>query len=324
MTIEPAPPTSARSTATTYRVGLTGGIASGKSTVAAAFAALGVPVIDADVIARDVVARGSALLDAVVQRFGAALRRADGSLDRAALRRIVFADSTARHDLEVLLHPAIRALTARRAAAADGPYQIHMMPLLVETQAMSRYNRIAVVDCAESQQLARLMTRDGLSTAEAEAMLASQVPRSARLAVADDIIDNSGESAHLHQQVAKLHDKYLTLAQAARSHVNWLSTRYRLPVGLRMPRPSSTIPPMVEPESQQAAHEASMFEQPLNERMRTFLRLDFLYSQALYHNEKASPVGQLAPRVDSLLDILAILTRGDVPAATCSRSSSAI
>jgi len=196
------------------RVGLTGGVASGKSTVAQLFSALGVPVIDADQIAREVVAPGSTLLAEVVRRFGAQLLQPTGALDRAALRSIVFADPRARRELEALLHPAIRSRTEALAAAADGPYQIHMLPLLVETQAMRRYGRILVVDCGAALQLERLTARDGINETAARTMLAAQATRTERLAVADDVITNSGSIEDLRLQVATLHTKYLALAAA--------------------------------------------------------------------------------------------------------------
>ena len=144
------------------RVGLTGGIASGKSTVSRLFGAHGVPVLDADIIAREVIAPGTALLATLFERFGPGIRAADGSLDRSALRRLVFSDDDRRRELEALLHPAIRARTEQLAAQANGCYQLHVVPLLVETHAQDRYDRILVVDCPESLQMARLRARDGI------------------------------------------------------------------------------------------------------------------------------------------------------------------
>jgi dephospho-CoA kinase len=194
------------------RVGLTGGIASGKSTAADHFAVLGASVIDSDRIAREVVAPGSALLEQLVRQFGRDVLLPDGSLDRRALRARVFADPEQRWALERLLHPAIRARAEQLAAAARGPYQIHVVPLLVETDSVRRYDRIAVVDCAEAVQLARLMGREDITAEQARAMLGAQASRAARLAVADDVIDNSGSEAQLHRQVEILHGRYLALA----------------------------------------------------------------------------------------------------------------
>lgn len=196
----------------TYRIGLTGGIASGKSAVSALFSALGVPVIDTDEIARAVVAPGTPLLDRIVERFGPGVLGADGALERRALRDIVFADSGARADLEALTHPAIRAEMERRSAAAGGPYQIVAIPLLVESNARSRVDRVLVVDCSEETQLRRLQARDGATRAQAEAILAAQATRAARLAAADDLITNEGDLSALRAQVERLHTRYLGYA----------------------------------------------------------------------------------------------------------------
>jgi dephospho-CoA kinase len=196
------------------RVALTGGIASGKSTVSNLFAARGVPVIDSDVIAREVVAPGSALLERIYQHFGADLRQADGTLDRAALRRRVFADPQQRHALEQLIQPAIRARSEELAAQVTAPYLIHVIPLLVETHSTARFDRILVVDCSEQLQLQRLLARDGADEAQAHAMLASQANRAERLAVADDIISNDAEPEALSTAVAVLDAKYRALASA--------------------------------------------------------------------------------------------------------------
>jgi dephospho-CoA kinase len=196
------------------RIGLTGGVASGKTTVSLLFGALGVPVIDADQVARDVVGPGTRLLAQVFENFGPQLRRSDGSLDRSALRRLVFSDIRTRRALEALLHPAIRVRTELLASNAGGSYQIHVIPLLVETHAGSQYDRVLVVDCPQSLQLARLLARDGCDAQQAQAMLSSQASREARLAVADDVILNDGEPPDLAPKVAALHQKYLTLAAA--------------------------------------------------------------------------------------------------------------
>jgi dephospho-CoA kinase len=197
------------------RIALTGGIASGKSTVSQLFGALGVPVIDADQVARDVVAPGTALLAQVLEAFGQHLRRPDGSLDRTGLRRLVFADSSKRRQLEALLHPAIRVRTERLAASAGGPYQIHVIPLLVETNAARQFDRVLLVDCPEALQMARLLAREGADAQLARAMLGAQAGREARLAAADDVIVNDGAAADLLPKVAALHQKYQVLASAA-------------------------------------------------------------------------------------------------------------
>jgi dephospho-CoA kinase len=195
-----------------FRVGLTGGIASGKTTVANLFAALGVPIVDTDAIAREVVAPGSPLLPRIAERFGAGILAPDGTLDRRALREKVFAREADRRWLEELTHPAIRELTDARSAAAAGPYVMVAIPLLVETQGGKRFSRVLVVDCDPELQLARLQARDRLTRAAAEKMLAAQVSRAERLSAADDVIHNDGDIARLRDQVETLHRGYVAAA----------------------------------------------------------------------------------------------------------------
>lgn len=191
------------------RIGLTGGIASGKSTVERLFAAHGVPVIDSDVIAREVVAPGTPGLAQIRARFGDGVLLDDGSLDRRALRRLVFADPAARRDLEAIVHPMIRSAMAEQSAAAKGPYQINVIPLLIEGGRRTGLDRVLVVDCPEALQIERVMQRDHVTEPEARAILAAQTSRSARLAAADDVIVNDGDAASLQAQVDALHTKYL-------------------------------------------------------------------------------------------------------------------
>ena len=195
-------------------IGLTGGIASGKSTVAQRFMDLGVPVIDADVAAREVVAPGKPGLQQVIDRFGSRVVAENGELDRRALREIVFSDPDARRDLEAILHPLIRAEMDRRAAVAVGPYIVMAIPLLIEGGSRDRVDRMLVVDVDEAVQLQRVMARDHCSAEQAQAILASQAPRSARLAAADDVLPNGGTVTELRQAVDALHQQYLRLAAA--------------------------------------------------------------------------------------------------------------
>ena len=198
------------------RVALTGGVASGKSTVAGLFAALGVPIIDTDLIAREVVAPGTPGLAAVVARFGADILLADGTLDRAKLRGVILADPQARRDLEALLHPLIRARSSALSQTAGGPYQIIVVPLLIETGTADAYDRVLVVDCDPQAQLERLILRDRTSAAQAQAMLAAQASRQARLERADDVIVNSADVQALARQVQVLHARYRDLRPLSR------------------------------------------------------------------------------------------------------------
>jgi dephospho-CoA kinase len=196
-----------------FRVGLTGGIASGKTTVANLFAALGVPIVDTDLLAREVLAVGSPLLAEVIAHFGPGIVAADGGLDRRALRARVFADPGERRWLEERTHPAIRALTDARCDAAPGPYSMVAIPLLVETGGAARFDRVLVVDVDPAIQLARLQARDGVTSQQAAQMLAAQASRAERLAVADDVIHNDSDVAALREQVEKLHRRYVVAAK---------------------------------------------------------------------------------------------------------------
>jgi len=194
-------------------IALTGGIASGKSAVADLFANLGVPVFDTDQIARDVVEPGTATLAQLIAAFGAEILDPSGRLDRARMRERVFGDPAQRELLESIMHPAIRAELSRRSAKLDGGYQIHVVPLLVESGRGNAYERVLLVDCPEEQQLTRLLARDGIDLALAQRILAAQAGRADRLAVADDVIVNTGTLADLQRFVLTLHRNYDLLAQ---------------------------------------------------------------------------------------------------------------
>jgi dephospho-CoA kinase len=196
------------------RIGLTGGIASGKSAVADAFARRGVPIVDTDVIAREVVEPGQPALTEVAEAFGREVLGPDGRLDRRALRRLVFADPALRRRLEGILHPAIRAEMQRQAAATAGPYVVVAIPLLVENRLQQQVDRVLVVDCPPDVQLARLLARDGETPEGARAILAAQATRDERLAVADDVVVNDGSLADLDARVDALHHRYQALAAA--------------------------------------------------------------------------------------------------------------
>lgn len=201
-----------------YIIGLTGGVASGKSEVERRFAALGIHVEDADRAARDAVAVGSEGLAALVDAFGTGVLAADGSLDRAAMRRRVFADDDARRTLEAIIHPRVRVALREACLAAPGPYAIAAIPLLAEGGGREAYpwlDRILVVDVPREIQLARLLQRDGIDRALAERMLGAQATREQRLAIADDVLVNDGTLADLDAPVAALHAQYLALAAAA-------------------------------------------------------------------------------------------------------------
>ncbi|MDJ0709358.1 MAG: dephospho-CoA kinase [Woeseiaceae bacterium] len=194
------------------RIGLTGGIASGKSTVADMFAQLGVAVIDTDVIARQIVAPGQPALDEIAARFGEQMIDAAGNLDRGAMRKLVFADSSARAELEAITHPRIGAETIRQADAAGGDYQLIVVPLLTGSPLRGFVDRVLVVDCDEDTQIRRLLQRDTETVEQAQRIVAAQASREERLKIANDVIVNQGTLDETRTAVNRLHQIYLRLA----------------------------------------------------------------------------------------------------------------
>lgn len=200
-----------------YVVGLTGGIGSGKTAVAEAFAALGIEIVDTDALAHRLSAPGQPGLAAIRTAFGQSMLTANGELDRAALRRRVFTDAAARERLESILHPLIRAEAERDIRAWSGAYGLVVVPLLIERGGLrSIIDRILVVDCPEEEQVRRVVRRSGLAPEEVRAIMATQVTRGERLAAADDIIDNGGDSSSIAHQVRALDRRYREFAARAR------------------------------------------------------------------------------------------------------------
>lgn len=198
----------------TLRIGVTGGIGCGKTSVAEAFARLDAPVVDTDAIAHELSAPGAAGQRAVAAAFGPDAVAADGSLDRAWLRQRTFADPAFRARLEATLHPLIGDETLRRMAAWTAPYGLCVVPLLFESgRLLGHVDRVLVVDCPEATQVARVMARSGLAAAEVRAIMAAQAPRAERLARADDVIDNGGTVQELERQVAELDRRYRALSE---------------------------------------------------------------------------------------------------------------
>ena len=205
------------STPRPLRIGLTGGIASGKTTVANFFADLGVPVIDTDVIARDVVAKGAPALAQIRADFGNAVFNDDGLLDRKAMRKLVFSDDSKRRQLEDILHPRIRATAVVQAQAVTDPYMIIVVPLLVESPMKALMDRVLVVDCSVDVQLKRLLARDTEDEAQARRMIAAQASRDERRAIADDVLLNDTDLDETRRQVDALHHRYLELSNSNRA-----------------------------------------------------------------------------------------------------------
>jgi dephospho-CoA kinase len=206
-------------------VGLTGGVASGKSAVSDLFAKLGVPVLDTDRISREIVLAGSQGLVQVRERFGDSILSSDGSLDRQALRELVFSDTRARKDLEAITHPLIIEELARQSELAGGPYQVHVIPLLVETGMQDRVDRVLLVDSPVELQLARLRSRDKASGQSAQRIIDAQSDRRARLAIADDVLVNDARRDELPGLVGRLDDYYRRLVREGKTDA----------AGLRLP-----------------------------------------------------------------------------------------
>ncbi len=197
-----------------FSIGLTGGIGCGKSTVANLFAARGATIVDTDEIAHSLTTPDGAAMPALVAEFGAGVLDANGAMNRAKMRELVFSDPQAKRRLEAILHPRIRAATLAAAAIATGEYVIFAVPLLVESGGWTeRVDRVLVIDCLESLQVARVMQRNGLSEAQVKAIMATQATRTMRLAAADDVIDNNGDLAALEPQIGLLHEVYLAFSK---------------------------------------------------------------------------------------------------------------
>ncbi len=266
-------------------IGLTGGIGSGKSAAADIFAQHNVPIIDADIIARDLVQPGQTALQEITTLFGEHLLQADGQLDRARLRQEIFSDKLKKAQLEGILHPLIRQTMLASLAALDSHYAILVIPLLVENGQWDIIDRVLVVDVDEATQLQRVVARDQVTLAQAEAIIHSQVPRNERIAAADDIIDNSRDIAHLTAQVEKLHAKYKDIAQ-----------------------PHAQQPTM---QATMMTDQQHIYEQPLNERIRTFLRLEHLFERIIYHIKNNTRLDNHAA-INTLVEIGNLLNRGDL------------
>lgn len=216
MRLPPCPPYKTRGLVEIVRmliVGLTGGIGSGKTAVSDRFEVLGVPVVDTDLISRQLVEPGHPLLKTLIREFGASYLDASGQLDRTALRRLIFSDPQARDKLESILHPAIRQEAETQLSQLQADYAIMVIPLLAENGADYSLDRILVVDAPESQQIRRVMQRDGSSRESAQNILDSQASRAQRLRLADDVIVNDADLSALNTAVDKLHARYLQLAR---------------------------------------------------------------------------------------------------------------
>jgi dephospho-CoA kinase len=195
-----------------FKIGLTGGIGSGKSAASEQFARLGAAVVDTDLLSRELVEPGQPALEEIAAAFGPGVLTADGRLDRPALRRRVFSDTAERQRLEAILHPRIRAEMLRRAEQADAPYVVLVIPLLIETGQQALVDRVLLIDVPEAVQRQRVAVRDGLSAGQIDRIMAAQTDRATRRLHADDILLNDGNPTDLQARIAALHRRYLALA----------------------------------------------------------------------------------------------------------------
>jgi dephospho-CoA kinase len=197
-----------------FVVVLTGGIGSGKTAVSDRFGQLGVPVVDTDIIAREIVEPGQPALQKIIEVFGKHILNKAGELDRKAMRELVFSDSASKSQLEQILHPAIRAEAMHQVQLSRAPYCIVVVPLLAESGSFQWTDRVLVVDVDESTQIRRVMTRDQINSSQANAILKAQASRQQRIEIADDIIENSGKVEDLEKSILTLHVKYTAMSQA--------------------------------------------------------------------------------------------------------------
>ncbi len=285
-----------------YIIGLTGGIGSGKSAAAEAFARRGVSIVDSDVISRNLTAEGGVALPSLREEFGDEIFAPDGSLDRAQLRARVFSDADAKRRLEALLHPLIGAESLRQSEAARSPYVIQVIPLLVETgMGHERFNRILVVDCDESRQIERVGLRSGLAGEQTRSIMASQASREERLAHADDLIVNTGSLEELDAKVEVLHQHYLVNAREARLQATVRSGGLASAPGNG--RESTG--------SQKATPPVIVYEYPLNERVRTLLRLENLFERIRQFLARSSALDHHMALL-TLFEIMEVASRADL------------
>ena len=287
-----------------YAVGLTGGIGCGKSLAAAMFERLGAAVIDTDAIARELTRPGSPALDAIARELGPQFLRPDGSLDRAGLRAAAFSDAATKTTLEAILHPAIRARARARLEAARAPYAVLVVPLLFETGGYADLvERTVVVDCLDTQQVARVMARSRLSEAEVRAVMAHQFGREERLARADDVLENFSTPGQLLRQVKALDQTYRRAA--GRRPGGAAGARFPSDAPCFKIAPFAGFPGALPP--------VISYEYPLQERVRTLLRLEDLYDKAHFFIARDDPTEHHVALL-TLFDLVEIAGRADLKA----------
>ena len=304
------------------KVGLTGGIGSGKTAVANMFAELGVPVIDADVIAREVVEPGQPAYQAVVDYFGEKILKPDNTLDRARLREIIFSDSRQRVKLESILHPEIRARIKQKIAEAKGPYCLIVIPLMIETGQTDLVDQLVVVDVPVEQQVARTCERDGVSPEQVESIIRSQVDRVTRRSVADFIIENTGSLDDLRTKVRQLHEYFL---QIKNTLVEDMPLEHNIPSSKNNKShkklKTQVIPQMSmlntaqcideETSSILANSENIVYEFPCNEKIRTYIRLESMFDEIEFKLQ-GTTVRDTRSTISSFIALLNVFSRPEI------------
>lgn len=285
----------------TYVIGLTGGIGSGKSAVAKAFEKRGIPIVDSDVIAHSLSASSGAAIPALRAAFGDTVITPDGAMDRVRMRELAFSDSRAKQQLEAILHPLITEESLRQTAVATSPYVIQVVPLLVETgMGRERFNRILVVDCDQTLQIQRVLSRGGLDENGVRTIMSTQASRHTRLSRADDVLVNEGSLEEMDAEVDLLHQRYLSLSKEHLARKN--------------PSGGLASPPVNRRESGRSHHAAATvitYEYPLNERVRTLLRLENLFERIRYFVSHSDPLEHHIVLL-TLFEILEVSSRADL------------
>lgn len=302
----------------TVSVGLTGGIGSGKTTVAKRFEALGVPVIDTDIIARELVEPGQPAYHEILKIFTVSILDSSKRIDRAKLRKIIFSNPKHRMQLESILHPKIREEVARRVQKIQAPYCVVVVPLLIESGFIDMVDRVLVVDIAQDEQVRRAVARDGLGENEIKAIVRTQVDGQTRKNAADDIIGNNGSLDELYQKVDDLHRKYLEMFKTTpiqRKVTQDTTTVAPTPTADVAPVPNlatPTIAPKLElthiPEPFAGGY---VFEQPLNERIRTLMRLETLFLETDFHLQGDS-IWSTRAAMKGFINIMLVLGRPEL------------
>ena len=298
-------------TSGTYVIGLTGGIGSGKTAAADAFARRGIEVVDTDLIARELTAPGGQAIEAIRKNFGKEFIAPDGSLDRTRMRELAFREPEQRKRLESLLHPLIQDQYLLRFAASRSPYVVLGIPLLTEQGVdRSRTQRVLVVDCEENLQVERVMRRSGLSEPEVRRIMAAQAGRARRLAVADDVVENNGTLEELDAKIEPLHRNYLALAE------QWHQNRESAcdspgQAGLVQSIDDARESGRISSGLQAGALPVIVYEYPLNERMRTMLRLEDLFERVRFFLGRSEPLEHHATLL-TLFEILEVAGRADL------------